>query len=56
MLKVVKAAGFKGYMGIEYEGAKLSEEEGIKKTKSFARTGRRNYKIKHQITKIQRTK
>ncbi|MBO9199743.1 MULTISPECIES: sugar phosphate isomerase/epimerase family protein [Niastella] len=35
MLKVVKAAGFKGYMGIEYEGDKLSEEEGIKKTKAL---------------------
>ena len=33
MLKVVKNAGFKGYMGIEYEGDKLSEDEGIKKTK-----------------------
>jgi sugar phosphate isomerase/epimerase len=35
MLTVVKAAGFKGYMGIEYEGDKLSEEEGIKKTKAL---------------------
>lgn len=35
MLKVVRAAGFKGYMGIEYEGDKLSEEEGIKKTKAL---------------------
>jgi sugar phosphate isomerase/epimerase len=35
MLKVVKAAGFKGYMGIEYEGDKLSEDEGIKKTKAL---------------------
>jgi sugar phosphate isomerase/epimerase len=35
MLKVVKDAGFRGYMGIEYEGSKLSEEEGIKKTKAL---------------------
>jgi sugar phosphate isomerase/epimerase len=35
MLKIVKDAGFKGYMGIEYEGEKLSEEEGIKKTKAL---------------------
>lgn len=35
MLKVVRAAGFKGYVGIEYEGDKLSEEEGIKKTKAL---------------------
>ena len=35
MLKIIKATGFKGYMGIEYEGDKLSEEEGIKKTKAL---------------------
>jgi len=35
MLKVVKDAGFKGYMGIEYEGDKISEDEGIKKTKAL---------------------
>jgi sugar phosphate isomerase/epimerase len=33
MMKIVKDAGFNGYVGIEYEGEKLSEEEGIKKTK-----------------------
>ncbi len=33
MMKIVKDAGFKGYVGIEYEGNKVSEEEGIKKTK-----------------------
>lgn len=33
MLKVVKDAGFRGYIGIEYEGDKLSEPEGIKATK-----------------------
>ncbi len=33
MMNIIKAAGFKGYIGIEYEGSKLSEEEGIKKTK-----------------------
>ncbi len=35
MLKIVREAGFKGYVGIEYEGSKLSEEEGIKKTKAL---------------------
>lgn len=35
MLKIAKEAGFKGYIGIEYEGNKLSEEEGIKKTKEL---------------------
>lgn len=35
MMKIVKDAGFRGYVGIEYEGEKLSEEEGIKKTKAL---------------------
>jgi sugar phosphate isomerase/epimerase len=33
MLKIVKAAGYRGYVGIEYEGSKISEVEGIKATK-----------------------
>lgn len=33
MLKIVKDAGYSGYVGIEYEGDELSEEEGIKATK-----------------------
>lgn len=33
ILKIIKDSGFKGYIGIEYEGDKLSEEEGIRKTK-----------------------
>lgn len=35
MLKIVKNAGFKGYVGIEYEGEKVGEYEGIKKTKAL---------------------
>ncbi|MEZ2442660.1 sugar phosphate isomerase/epimerase family protein [Chitinophaga sp. RCC_12] len=35
ILKTVKDAGFNGFMGIEYEGEKLSEEEGIRKTKEL---------------------
>ena len=35
MMKIVKDAGFKGYVGIEYEGDQFSEEEGIKKTKEL---------------------
>jgi sugar phosphate isomerase/epimerase len=35
MLKIVKDAGFKGYIGIEYEGRKLSEPEGIRATKKL---------------------
>src|SRR5215203_3948701 len=35
MMKIVKDAAFKGYVGIEYEGNKLSEEEGVRKTKEL---------------------
>ena len=35
MFTILKNAGFEGYVGIEYEGSKLSEEEGIKKTKAL---------------------
>lgn len=35
MMKIVQNAGFKGYIGIEYEGSKLSEDEGIRKTKAL---------------------
>ena len=35
MMKIVKDSGFRGYVGIEYEGQTLSEEEGIRKTKAL---------------------
>lgn len=35
MLKIVKDAGYTGYIGVEYEGSILSEEEGIKATKDL---------------------
>ncbi|MDB5247982.1 MAG: sugar phosphate isomerase/epimerase [Segetibacter sp.] len=35
MMKIVKDAGFHGYVGIEYEGEKVSEEEGVRKTKAL---------------------
>ena len=35
MLKIVLAAGYHGYLGIEYEGSKLGENEGIKATKAL---------------------
>ncbi len=35
MMKIIKDSGFTGYIGIEYEGDGLSEEEGIKKTKAL---------------------
>jgi hypothetical protein len=42
MLSIVHKAGYRGYIGIEYEGEKLSEEEGIQATKaSLDRVGAR---------------
>lgn len=35
IMKIVKDSGFKGYVGIEYEGDQFSEEEGIQKTKTL---------------------
>ena len=35
ILKVVKEAGYTGFIGVEYEGANLSEIEGIKATKAL---------------------
>ncbi len=35
MLTIVKAAGYTGHIGIEYEGEKLSEDEGIRATKAL---------------------
>ena len=41
MLQIVKDTGYTGYIGVEYEGSKLSEEEGIKATKALLeRAGR----------------
>jgi sugar phosphate isomerase/epimerase len=35
LMKIVKASGFSGYIGIEFEGINQSEEEGIRKTKAL---------------------
>ena len=35
MLDIVKSAGYSGYIGVEYEGNRLSEEEGILATKDL---------------------
>jgi sugar phosphate isomerase/epimerase len=35
MLPIVKQAGYTGYIGIEYEGSKLSEDAGIRATKNL---------------------
>ncbi|MBT33307.1 MAG: xylose isomerase [Thalassobius sp.] len=38
MLQIVKDAGYTGYVGVEYEGQVLSEDEGIKATKKLLET------------------
>lgn len=35
MMKIVLAAGYHGYVGIEYEGGKLDEYQGVKLTKTL---------------------
>lgn len=35
MMKIVLAAGYKGYVGIEYEGGKIGEKEGIIATRKL---------------------
>ena len=35
MLRIVKDAGYRAHIGIEYEGSRLSEEEGIRATKAL---------------------
>jgi sugar phosphate isomerase/epimerase len=35
MLKLVLAAGYRGWIGVEYEGQELSEPEGIRATKQL---------------------
>jgi sugar phosphate isomerase/epimerase len=35
LMKIVKESGFRGYVGVEYEGTNLSEEDGIKATKAL---------------------
>ena len=35
MLKIVKEAGYRGYIGIEFEGKGLSEHDGIRATKAL---------------------
>jgi sugar phosphate isomerase/epimerase len=33
MLKIVKNAGYRGYIEVEYEGPKMSEPDGIRATR-----------------------
>jgi sugar phosphate isomerase/epimerase len=40
MLKIVKDAGYRGFVGIEYEGSGLGEAEGVRATKKLLETVR----------------
>jgi len=40
MMKIVLDAGYRGYVGIEYEGGKLSVAEGVLATKKLLETVR----------------
>lgn len=35
LLDIVKKSGFRGYIGIEYEGNIQAEDEGVRKTKAL---------------------
>nr|WP_243664757.1 hypothetical protein [Rhodothermus marinus] len=35
LLRIVRDAGYRGYIGIEYEGDRLDEMEGIRATKAL---------------------
>lgn len=35
MIDIIKKSGYKGYLGIEYEGSRLSEDDGIRATKKL---------------------
>ncbi|WP_316819338.1 sugar phosphate isomerase/epimerase family protein [Pedobacter nyackensis] len=44
MFKIAKAGNWSGIVGIEYEGSRLSEDEGIRKTKVLLEKILKNYK------------
>jgi sugar phosphate isomerase/epimerase len=50
MLKIVLEAGYRGWIGVEYEGSSLSEEEGILATKRLLETVREDW-MSHQEQK-----
>ena len=45
MMKIVLEAGYRGYVGIEYSGDKLSEPEGIRATKRLLEKARRELSV-----------
>ncbi len=48
LLKIVLDAGYRGYVGIEYEGTRLSEHEGIRATKTLLEKVREELALKRQ--------
>ncbi len=47
MMKIVLDAGYRGYVGIEYEGEQMSQPEGIIATKTLLERVRNHYKDKY---------
>ena len=47
MLTIVLDAGYRGYIGIEYEGDEMSEEDGIRATKALLLQVRRELSEKY---------
>jgi len=47
-MKICLDAGYRGYVGIEYEGKKISEQEGIRKTLALLNKVREQYQVKVQ--------
>ncbi len=39
MMRIVLDAGYRGYVGVEYEGEMLTEPEGIRATKALLERG-----------------
>jgi sugar phosphate isomerase/epimerase len=46
IMNILKKVGFSGYVGIEYEGSKISEAEGIRKTKALVEKVARQLKYR----------
>ena len=46
IMKIVTDAGYHGFVGIEYEGSRLGEPEGIRATKKLLRGGARGARIR----------
>ena len=43
MMQIVQDSGYQGWVGVEYEGKKLDEYEGIKATKAYSKSALPNF-------------